>query len=52
MRLDQDRELLRSLGILTEQEERPEPEEQRDPEFDGGVREPAPFSDPEEDHNA
>jgi hypothetical protein len=42
------------FGLVPADQPNPEPEEERGPpEFDGGVREPAPVpSDPEADHNA
>ena len=50
MRPEQDRELLRSLGLLEGEEANvPKPEY---PSWDGGVRKPAPFTDPDADHNS
>ena len=50
VRPDQDRKLLRSLGLLEgEESDQPKPDH---PSFDGGPRELAPFTDPEVDHNA
>jgi hypothetical protein len=57
MRPDEQRALLRSLGILPEEEGVAEDDTASaaagaEVDFDGGPREPAPSTEPVEDHNA
>jgi hypothetical protein len=51
MRPEQERELLRTLGVLGE-EEPAEPEQREDPDFDGGARMTPPLpSNPALEHD-